>query len=208
MQSPQYSAAILMCIFGRIKSGKTELERQISYYLAKRGVVLVADMAGQWPREYSMTLEQLNSASKINRLMAFRKDEIADIADAAAAMGNCTLVVDEADFMCSANGWKSDSARNITLRGRHNEVAGQPAPVGLIVATQRPANIHGDIKALCGKVACFSLDFPRDLDAIEEWLGLDYAEQVAKLEPHYFVLYPDRIICKLGLNGPAIQTSF
>ncbi len=187
-----------LAIFGRRECGKTELEIQLSYALAAKGLVFVSDMVGNWPSGYHYTLDGYYKAERIPRLVVFPTAEPEEVAEVAYHAGNCTVIFDEADLICDAHGWKSQEARNIIRRGRHYGISA-------ILATQRPANIHSDVKALADKVAVFSLEHPNDLDAIEEWLGVDYREAVEQLPPHEFVLWPDRLICKMGLNSAPVQ---
>lgn len=193
---------MLFLVFGGRGTGKTELEKQISYFIASTGgLVFVFDPIGQWPRGYRQTPENLNQASAIPRLNAFPTAEAFEVADIAQATGQCLAIFDEVDFLCTAQAWKSESGRDIALRGRHSQVA-------LVIAGQRSVNCHGDLKSLCDKVAVFRLMHPNDLEVFEKWLGPEYAEQIRNLNDHEFVLWPDGLVCKMGLNGPAMQRSF
>jgi hypothetical protein len=191
---------MLLAIFGERGTGKTELEKQISYYLANRGRVYVFDPVGQW-QGYHYTAEEFYAAEQVPPLVAFHLEEASDVADIAQATTNCSLVVDESDFLCNAHSWKSESGRNIVLRGRHSRV-------GLVLATQRSQNCHGDVKALVDKVVAFRARHPNDLAVFESWLGPAYAERIKRLRPHEFVVWPDGLVCKMGADGPAYEERF
>jgi hypothetical protein len=117
----------LMAVFGRRESGKSELIRQISYVLARTGLVYVsnlagttnAEQAGGWPRGYAHTIDGYRRAQRIPRLVTFPTADPEDVADIAWQAQNCTLIIDEADLICDPHSWGSEAAENIARRGRH-----------------------------------------------------------------------------------------
>lgn len=192
---------MLSVIFGGRGQGKTELEKQISYYLARRGhLVLCSDPVGNWPIEYQTTLAQFRARHTTPALNAFRLDDVEDVVAEALYLRWCTMIVDESDFLCNSAAWKCDEGRDIALRGRHRKI-------NLILATQRPRNMHGDAKALADKAFVFALRHPLDLRAVGDWLGPEYYETVRRLPPHHFAVWPDGVVCRLGDAKPLRRIS-
>ena len=195
---------MILLVFGKRKTGKTELTRQISYYLARESLCLVSDPIGQWPGNYARRLEDLPRMATLPRLITFCEDEAADVAYTARRLAPNVTIFDEMDFLCSARSWKSDDGEDICKRGRHIK----PGGVGLVLNTQRTTSCHSDLRSLCDKVCVFQMDHPLDLDAFSGWLGPQYAEAIERLPQHHFVMWPDAVVCKLGLNGErAVQMS-
>ena len=195
---------MLWGIFGRRKSGKTELTKAASYHLATHGsLVLAHDVLRQWPNEYQFSIREIYEQNELGRLYAFGDCEPDDVAVLATQISSCVFIVDEVDLICGGpRSWNSDAARHVVRRGRHMPGDG----VAFFVNGQRFVNCHTDILSLCDRVSVFYMNHPRDLTVIHDWMGPEYADEVQRLEPYYFVTYPDGIVAKIGLNGePYVQ---
>lgn len=199
---------MLWAVFGRRKSGKTELTKQATFRLAtSNGLVLVFDLMRQWPAEYHQPLRSLYERERLDsRLYCVHDCEPEDAARLALKWSPCTFVVDEVDLICGTpTTWKSDAARNIVRRGRHYRGGG----VSMIVNGQRFVNAHTDILSLADRISVFYMNHVRDLQVIRDWMGPEYAREVQRLGRFEFVTYPDATVSRLGLGGsPALCRYF
>lgn len=192
---------MLAGIFGRRGSGKTELARQLSFAIARNGLVLVYDPVCQWPSRNRRTVRNLESADQWPPLVSFCDDNVDAVCNLALEVGNCTLIVDELDLLCSPHSWKSEAAQHVVRRGRHHRV-------GFIGTGQRFSNCHNDIIALAEKIVCFDTQHPGDVDRIEKTLGPEYSEAMETLGRYEFVCWPDSVAATsaIGSGKPTVRS--
>lgn len=172
---------IVRCVYGRRGTGKTTLAqaligdaaralafdpmkeyvtgwRRVSTRKGLRDAVVQGVAEDRFRIAYAPDLRHANCVDEA----AF----LADVARAAqmgypADASPLTLVVDEANLAYPVELARTErcaAIRALALQGRH-------AGVGLILVTQRPANVGKDVRTQAEEVYCLAIDDPDDLSA-------------------------------------------
>lgn len=101
----------------------------------------------------------------------------------APALPGVTLLIDEADRLCSAVSI-TEGMRRLFNYGRHFGVS-------VIAVARRPRAVHRDVTANADVIVIGQTQEPRDLDYLAEFVGEAGASRATELAPHEFVVWPD-----------------
>lgn len=128
----------------------------------------------------------ISARGTLPRLTVVRRDTADRVAQLALSLKSVTLILDELDQVCAGKRWLSEAARDIVHYGRHLRVA-------LMGTFRRTQNVHEDLIAMADTAFIFrhSSGSPRDIDAVKDRFGSEYAEVAQRLEPMQFVTWRD-----------------
>lgn len=105
--------------------------------------------------------------------------EIEALCVAARALGDCLLVLEEADLFCSPNFIPGELWKLIQY--------GRPRPgrrgVHLLATSRSPADVHRSLTRQAYEVYCFTTQEPRDLEYLSKYVGADFASRLTALPP-------------------------
>lgn len=115
-----------------------------------------------------------------------RRDDADRVARLALELRDVTLVLDELDMVCGGKRWLSDATREIVHYGRHLRIS-------LMGGFRRTQNVHEDLISQCDAAFIFrhSESAPRDVSALADRFGQDYADRAMTLEPMQFLVWRD-----------------
>lgn len=188
--------AELWCYFGKRGCGKTTRaladmrarERRIyldPMYEHRDGVIvesyadLIAYVRPLRHARYSIVLRSLDPSDHLATLGLATSGTPED-----PPLPGVTFLVDEADRLCSPSSIPPQLDR-LANYGRHYRAS------ALIVA-RRASTVHASLRALADRIHFGATDFPRDVDAVAQYIGPELAERVRQLsKPGDFVVYPD-----------------
>lgn len=128
----------------------------------------------------------IRARRQVPRMIIVREDTADRVAQLALRLGDCLLVLDELDQVCAGKRWLSDAARDIVHYGRHKRIA-------LMGGFRRTQNVHEDLLSQAHAAFVFrhSSASPRDVDALRDRLGRDFAARAVELEPMQFMVWRD-----------------
>ncbi len=120
------------------------------------------------------------------RLIIIRRDTADRVAQFALELRGVTLVLDELDQVCGGKRWLSQAAQEIVHYGRHLQIS-------LLGGFRRTQNVHEDLISQADVAFIFrhSTSAPRDIDALADRFGTDYAERAKTLDPMQFLVWRD-----------------
>lgn len=98
---------------------------------------------------------------------------------------NWTLVIDELQNWCTSS-YIPPALKWVVCTGQ-----GEPYRLGLVAVTQRPANVHNDVKSNSSLYIVFRLFLQADAAAISESTGI-LEDRLRGLAQHHFLVYDDR----------------
>jgi hypothetical protein len=101
----------------------------------------------------------------------------------APALPGATVLLDEADRLCSAR-YISPGLHRLLNYGRHFGVS-------VLAVTRRPRSVHRDVTANADRIIIGQTQEPADLDYLAEFIGQELRERALTLEAHQFVVWPD-----------------
>lgn len=142
-------------------SGKTFMLQKLEALHRPQGArFVVHDRLGHWEELPGRVVAKVAEPEEAARI--------------AVAHAPCTLVLDEAALAFPAQGWspKRSPALNEVLKvGRQAAAIGEwrrPGPVSILMAAQRPANVHPDVKSFLNRI--YIGKFPRTATTDLNWL--------------------------------------
>lgn len=173
---------LIVCIFGRKGSGKTNLARSV---LLEQRRVLVVDSIGEYEGCQIYNPEDLADYLNARGEGPFRvsyRDKGLDGREMDVKfrmiqdVRRCWIGFEEAGkWIGPSSGFPE--ARWFPNYGRHNAIS-------MLFVARRPTEISRDVTANADAVICFQFHEPRDLQYIREIGGDDAAERIAALGPH------------------------
>lgn len=109
-------------------------------------------------------------------------------------IGNCTLILEEADFYTSV--YSTDAfVSNLIKRGRHRNV-------NLILTSQRASELSRLATSQVTLFISFHQNEPRDLENLAKRCGQEFANEVKNLDKYEFVAYGTIPTCLVGTIKP------
>lgn len=179
-------------VCGKTQSGKSHLVKRV--ILPQLANILVYDIKREYGEHGVVchTLEQIVRAfhDGVRRVIYQPTDLSMDHFDRLCAwvwdtLRNVTLVVDEVHNFCTSSVISPAFKRLITV------AQGEPYRIGVVAISQRPANVHNDIKSNASLWFVFRLFLEADVRAVEMSSGIP-GESVRSLGQHCFLVYDDR----------------
>lgn len=171
----------LALIVGRKRCGKSTLLRKIvlEHISQHRDMRFhVWDSTREWSRPRSVRPDQLT-------IYPSTEFSVEDVAHAAVLDAPAVLVVDEIDRVAPNHGGGLVAGtwlHAIVHYGRHLQT-------GLLAATRRQGRVHADLPALADVLFLFHLSHPRDLLAVADTCGPEWADEVQRLKPREWLRY-------------------
>lgn len=113
------------------------------------------------------------------------RQEVSDLCNYLMSVGNIVLITDELSAMTTASMWPNGLA-NVVQRGRESGV-------GMIAATQRPANVKPDAMSEAQHFVCFRLMRPEDRERMAQFGLRAVADELNTLPLYHWIYWsPDR----------------
>lgn len=179
-------------IFGRKGCGKTSW----IYHLIKDNpdeLFMIYDHFDEYNfegAEYHYSIDNFWSGAGYSKKQIFRGEiNPDDFFNLCIAVGNCVVIYDEIDMVCSPS-YISNPLYRIIHYGRHLKVRNKIVTVRLVGASRRPANVSRDLTSQADKVIIFKVTEPRDLKYIELYTTSEHAKMANKLDRLEYIVYP------------------
>lgn len=176
----------IYCIFGVRGSGKTTLVKSLSRNSSR---VLIYDPLEEYDAEKFYSVQSLGDALKdVTPRTRFRfsfvptagKEEDGDfLAAYARAVGDCTVVYEEIDLLCSPH-YLPDNLSDSIRRGRHYNVS-------LIAVSRSPAEVSRLLTSQAHQFYIFRFSEPRQIDYFRARFGDETAEKILLLNEHRYI---------------------
>lgn len=191
----------IVLVFGKTGMGKTSWLKR---YLKSIRRALILDPVNEYDRVQKFDyLDQLIEHVQRYKIFRVRTEWEADfpfLCATAKAVGNCTLVIDEAQRVVPPRNELPATFEDIVYRGRHNGV-------GLAIAAQRPSTVDLVARSQWSRLITFRQTEPNDVRWIEGTTG--YNLPLTDLEPlTYFEVTPTGVKRKhltFGRDGAILE---
>ena len=179
----------IILVLGKKGSGKSFFVKNVLLKKLKRPVFIIDPLA-EYPGK-RMGLSGIVAAlrrRKIPPVINFisRTDEEEErFFKIIFRLGNCTLIIEEADLYCNPQ-FIPSSLANLLKRGRHRGI-------DMVFITRRPAEINRLISAQTNTIISFYQNEPRDLKWLDIWAGDGSGERVRNLEQFEYEVFGDPV---------------
>ncbi len=174
----------VLLVLGKTGSGKTTWTRK---FIQTQTRVIILDAGfGDYPvRECENLAELIDTVSTLDNGGAGffrvcytpRIGESGVVMDLARIIGNCWIVLEEADRLEDAR--HNPEYDEIISRGRHYGVS-------ILAVSLYPFKLPADLRRQATRVICYRMHEPRDLDYLSDILGEEVAK-LPELEPFHFL---------------------
>lgn len=179
-----FQPADCFCIFGKRKSGKSYLAREICSAYPRQVIIdPVADWTdGEVVTSFNLFAEKLrnkieNNIRNYKIIFRFNPDEklTSDIFNEILRLcyhaGDLQVIIDEVQMFCNPH-WMPPYLKNLAFIGRHKKV-------GLICITQRPAQVNKGLLSQSEHIFCGQLHDKNDLRAVADFIGDDLNDLIS-----------------------------
>ena len=174
----------VILVLGKTGSGKTTWTRRFSETLT-RVVVLDAGFQDYQGLAYGDLTSLIDGAAKLDAggsgffrvTYTPRSGEAPVVMDLARVLGNCYLVIEEADRFDDPK--VCPEYDEIISRGRHYGVS-------ILGVSLYPFKLPADLRRQATRIICFRMHEPRDLDYLYDIIGEDISK-LPNLEPFHYL---------------------
>lgn len=168
----------LICVVGNQGFGKSVWTKA---YSAQSKRLLVSDPMASFPnvdftREISDWMPELleDGDGKEFRFGVYEAEDLPIIGSGAYAIGDCTLVIEEAALVFPRGADLDKWAKRLVFMGRH-------ARVNLVLVAQRAVKIPLDVRSQATRIITFRQTEPDDVSALCDRIGKEHYETISTL---------------------------
>lgn len=184
-------------ILGRTRTGKSFLASILLKSLARKTLVILIDTKDEYKFIPAVPLDKLTTLKKglyrINQIVmenGYKIDDLRVICEFLSQnlfevrKGSVILAIEEAGSIIKKSGMLYENmpffAKMLLQGGGKNK--------GIIIISQRPAQLHTDILNESEHIICFALSGKHDIEALKHWFEPEWYEDLGKFEfLHYSV---------------------